>query len=486
MDVEELKSESLLKELVYCENPTETLLKKFDNVTAKEESEFRSIISELKENGYIKVLWASNKPYNVTIKNSGKMYVKEIEKCEKGENVEVQTNGISKIFISHRTTDTKIADALHDFFVATGIPSERVFCSSLPGNDVKESIPKEVKDALQNSCLNIAILSRDYYDSAYCLNEAGVFWFQNTLVIPIALPEVEPGNMFGFLDSSYKIRRLDNIDDISYIYDAATRETQAKQSSMVITSRETQKLIARYNELIKQRKESETESPAKVTEASIDELTTDDEKIVLSYILERKIRKITKSNVVEWLQENEIHNVNIDNAFDLLSTICGGENSNGTLELGIEIFRQYTSQAESISKQLVKVVKEHKILSSNTFNLLWEQGAFDDEILLFIAYIVDEKITKFGDRWMAQAQVENIVQWQNKNALDYVVSSAYGKCLEYFKGKGFVYESDWTDYGNPREYTLYKSLKDLLFDCPPDYLSLLVATKNKYPLDLPF
>ena len=62
------------------------------------------------------------------------------------------------IFISHRSTDSSIADMLTDFFLGTGIPKEAVFCSSLPGNDINKRISDEVKSALKSSAVNIAIL----------------------------------------------------------------------------------------------------------------------------------------------------------------------------------------------------------------------------------------------------------------------------------------------------------------------------------------
>ena len=41
---------------------------------------------------------------------------------------------------------------------------------------------------------------RGYYQSAYCLNEAGILWYQDDVpVIPIALPEINSSNMYGFL-----------------------------------------------------------------------------------------------------------------------------------------------------------------------------------------------------------------------------------------------------------------------------------------------
>ena len=132
------------------------------------------------------------------------------------------------IFISHRSIDKAVADILVDFLAATGIPKTAFFCSSLPGNDINEKISAEVKAALKNSVLNIAILSRDYYQSAYCLNEAGVLWYREDVpVIPIALPEIDSKNMYGFLNSEYKLRRLDYDTDISYIYDAVSEVVSA-------------------------------------------------------------------------------------------------------------------------------------------------------------------------------------------------------------------------------------------------------------------
>lgn len=63
---------------------------------------------------------------------------------------------------------------------------------------IEQKISVEVKNTMKNSCVNIAILSNEYYQSAYCLNEAGIIWFQDVPAIPIALPEIEPSNMIGF------------------------------------------------------------------------------------------------------------------------------------------------------------------------------------------------------------------------------------------------------------------------------------------------
>ena len=158
------------------------------------------------------------------------------------------------IFISHRSTDKAIADMLVDFFAGTGIPRDLVFCSSLPGNDVNERIPDEVKTALKNSAVNIAILSLDYYQSAYCLNEAGVFWYRDVPVVPIALPEIDAKNMYGFLDSDYILRRLDSDTDVAHIFSIVRKAVSAQQVEAPTIVHENNKIRERYSSWIRTRK----------------------------------------------------------------------------------------------------------------------------------------------------------------------------------------------------------------------------------------
>ena len=234
------------------------------------------------------------------------------------------------IFISHRSTNKGIADMLVDFFCGTGISRNTIFCSSLPGNDINEKISNEVKAALKSSAINIAILSQDYYQSAYCLNEAGVLWYEDVPVIPIALPEIDLTNMYGFLNSEYKLRRLDSDTDISYIYDAVSEAISVGKTKVSVITYESKKLRDKYAAYLKTRTlpMSSNVSPQVF---SVSEITTDDERIVLYYILYVKARKVTKERVTQWLNESEIYHINVDNAFDLLSSISGGSGNDLSL-----------------------------------------------------------------------------------------------------------------------------------------------------------
>ena len=168
-------SEGLLLKLVCSENPTQVLREQYNGLSMQQEQELDGIIRELKGLGYIDVKWADNEPYFVILNNSARTYSEQLAEYNAHNPINATQGKTVRntIFISHRSTDKGIADMLVDFFAGTGISKETVFCSSLPGNDINERISDEVRTALKSSAVNIAILSHDYYQSAYCLNEAG-------------------------------------------------------------------------------------------------------------------------------------------------------------------------------------------------------------------------------------------------------------------------------------------------------------------------
>ena len=158
-----------------------------------------------------------------------------------------------------------------------------------------------------------------------------------------------------------------------------------------------------------------------------------------------------------------------------------------TLEFGIETFRKYSANASQMMSELEGYVDQHKKLAAETFVSMWKAESFDSLMKLFLAYIVDEKVESFGARWMADEQIKSIVQWEDKYFLDETLSKNYGSCLQTLIQKALVYESSWTSYGSPRKYTLYTSMKKLLFNCPAEILDELIKEKGEHPQEeLPF
>ena len=180
----------------------------------------------------------------------------ELEKIDSNTGEQVMRESV---FISHRSTDKDVADMLKDFLVSSGIPNDKIFCSSLPGNDVKTRISVEVKKRLYECVVNVLILSKDYYESAYCMNEAGVAWYLEDDVdsIAICLPEIDENNMWGFFNGDNKVRRLDNENDVAAIYDIIRKRLNVPSADHCVVTRESQKLSQRYKRYLGERTVSE-------------------------------------------------------------------------------------------------------------------------------------------------------------------------------------------------------------------------------------
>lgn len=369
------------------------------------------------------------------------------------------------VFISHRTVDAAVADMLRDYLVCAGIPNEYIFCSSLPGNDVHEKISVEVKEKIKESKVNIAIVSKDYYDSAYCLNEAGIIWYQDNIpAVIIALPEIVPSNMQGFIGNDYKLRRLDDSGDVAYIYDVVRSSLNTRQESVGVVTAASQKLVEKYSAFLQKRGNRFVEGNSSCFVMSTNDITTDDEKVVLYYIISKKVRRVSRKDIVRWLIENEIYDVNIDNAFDLLGSIGSGICNGDMLEVDLNLFRGYTANSVAFLDEFRSVICEHQKFSRDRFIEMWQSGLFTDTDKLFVAYIVKNRVSTFGTRWMEEVQVKDILQWELNNIIDGSLSSTYTACLNNFVTNDLVYASGWTSYGNVREYTLCNSLKKLLLE----------------------
>ncbi len=390
---------------------------------------------------------------------------------------------MKRIFISHNTQDKTVADIFVDFLIAVGVSREEIFCSSLPGNNVMENITVEIRESLDNSEINVIILSNYYYQSAYCLNEAGIIWYKQASTIIIGLPEITINNMQGFINKDYMIRHLNNSDDIYAIIDCITKNLNLTNVSHQVINTEATKLIRKYNDFLDNKK-IEFSNNRLISNMDLAGISTDDEKIILYYMITKGVRKTSKNDILGWLQKKEIFNVDINNGFDLISSLGNSKYENDCLELDITYFRKYTNQKDNYLIALRPTVLNHCEPVSNKFISLWERNIFSDEFKLFLLYIIENKISKLGDRWKANYEINSLTVWVNENSFPLSIAKKYGEYLNVLIINKLVYESEWTSYGNPREYTIYDSLQVLLFDKKFPFYSELQELKKK--IEIPF
>ena len=76
-------SKEILDEILQSDNPAQMLCERFESASRKEDEELRGILKELREEGFVNVNWASNKPYLVNISNSARTYNERLAEYEK-------------------------------------------------------------------------------------------------------------------------------------------------------------------------------------------------------------------------------------------------------------------------------------------------------------------------------------------------------------------------------------------------------------------
>ena len=283
--------------------------------------------------------------------------------------------------------------------------------------------------------------------------------------------------MHGFINKDYMIRHLNNSDDIYAIIDDVISVLNLNQIKHQVISTETVKLVRKYNDFLTSRRIESTENNSS-NNIDFATISTDDEKIILYYMVAKGLRKTSKNDILVWLQNNEVFNVNINNGFDLLSYLGNSIYENDNFEMDITYFRKFSSQKDEVINTLKPIINNHYEKVSNKFINLWQRNVFSNDMKLFLLYIIENRISKLGDRWKADNDINSLSEWVNNNSIPVSVANNYAAYLNSLITNNLIYVSEWTSYGNPREYTLYNSLQEYLFSVNFPYNSELQELKN--------
>ena len=146
---------------------------------------------------------------HIEIQENIKNYIKEILTVDylelENEQKELENKLKKKIFISHSSKDEMICSAFVELLETIGISDTEILYTSsarhgVPGDD---NIFDYLRDHLSDGITVFYMLSDNYYDSVYCLNEMGASWvIQNDFSI-IMLPNFD-GQIKGVIDKDKK------------------------------------------------------------------------------------------------------------------------------------------------------------------------------------------------------------------------------------------------------------------------------------------
>lgn len=323
-----------------------------------------------------------------------------------------------KLFISHAQKDEAYVSAIVDLLVYIGLTPDEVFCSSVPGFDI--AYGEDIYETLKNQFVDydlyvLFILSDNYYESAACLNEMGATWVLQKKYDCILLPGFEFVEVKGAVNPRKKMMKLEGDsaelkNSLKHLVDGLVREFGLKEKGATIWERYRDQFLNRVNSISQSITYDEQKLASQPVVNGLFQLSTDDEKIIAYYLITKQTCNVEEAVIEEWLIENEIYDVNIQNGFTLLASIGNGEYANNRLILDVDVFRKMMEQEDSLVLEYEAVVNSYEHNSAVEFQKLWSTMRDSDKLLA--AYISDEKVLKLGTRWKATDQIEKIKEWE--------------------------------------------------------------------------
>jgi hypothetical protein len=128
---------------------------------------------------------------------------------------------MTKLFISHAAHDKVLVEAVVDLLESgVGVPHQSIFCSSLKGQSIKpgEDFVKSIRQSLGEATCVMALISDQYYASAFCMCELGGVWLQAKSFLPVLVPPVDYNNLKAVL-SGLQVSRIASEEDLDELRD---------------------------------------------------------------------------------------------------------------------------------------------------------------------------------------------------------------------------------------------------------------------------
>jgi hypothetical protein len=160
---------------------------------------------------------------------------------------------MKSLFISHAVKDKELVDALIELFEGgIGFKKETIFCSSAEGQGIPngQDFGPYMRTQLQNASIVIAVVTENYYDSAFCLCETGGAWYGEKPFIPLLSPPVNYGDLRGALYGK-QATLLDSPKGLNEVYDQLRAHLDGKDHGAARWNARRDKFLNRLPELLK-------------------------------------------------------------------------------------------------------------------------------------------------------------------------------------------------------------------------------------------
>ncbi|ART78503.1 TIR domain-containing protein [Sutcliffiella horikoshii] len=129
------------------------------------------------------------------------------------------------MFISHSSKDEPICTAFVHLLEVLGVPETNILYSSSErfGIPADMNIFDYLRSSIVENFIVYYMLSDNYYESVYCLNEMGAVWVNQNDFSIYLLPNMSK-SIVGVIDSNKKGYRLDNAINLNQLREKISRD----------------------------------------------------------------------------------------------------------------------------------------------------------------------------------------------------------------------------------------------------------------------
>lgn len=126
---------------------------------------------------------------------------------------------MAKIFVSHSSKNVDVVKAFLEFLqLGMGVERDDIFCTSLIDNIISgEPYIEKIRSELQDCEVVIAIITKQYLESGFCLIETGAAWAMSKKYFPLSLVPFE--DLDGLPLQTLQLRKLNDVQSLSVVYD---------------------------------------------------------------------------------------------------------------------------------------------------------------------------------------------------------------------------------------------------------------------------
>jgi len=128
---------------------------------------------------------------------------------------------MTKLFISHASADKALVSAFVDLLEGgVGVAPRDIFCSSRTGQSVKPGahFDEAIRETLGASGCVVALISENFYASAFCMCELGGVWLTAKSFLPVLVPPLNFKSLKAVLEG-VQVTMIDSAESLDQLRD---------------------------------------------------------------------------------------------------------------------------------------------------------------------------------------------------------------------------------------------------------------------------